>query len=84
MKKYKIISIVFCVVSIVLLCVMCSVVSYSYANLVCSMNHIGGSAPPDVAFLLIIPFMFGIVITSLLSFYFYKKMKNSKSDNNLI
>ena len=73
MKKYKVLSIIFGVITIFLLCVMCSVVAYSYSNLVCAMKHAGGSAPPSVAFFLIIPFLVGIVISLFLCFIFYKK-----------
>ena len=82
MKKNKILFVLFSVITIVLLCVMCSVVSYSYCNLVCAMKHMGGSAPPSVALLLIIPFMLGVALSSLLSFYFYKKMNKLKIKND--
>lgn len=75
MKKTKRISVIFGVLTIVLLCAMCCVVSFSYANLICAVKHKGTSAPAEVALLLLIPFGIGIVITSTLCYVFCKKSK---------
>ncbi len=75
MKQAKIIAIVFGVITEVLLCAMCSIVSYSYRNLICAMEHVGGSAPPSVAFLLAIPFGIGIAVSAVLCWIFYRKAK---------
>ena len=73
MKQAKIISSVFGVAAIVLLCTMCAYVAYLYRSYVCAMYHIGTSAPPWVAFLFAIPFLIAIGICFLLHLIFKKK-----------
>lgn len=79
MKKYKILTITFHILSIILLCAMCIVVSSCFASYVCAIKHNGMSAPADVALLYAIPFIIAIAITSTLTIVFYKKYKKTTS-----
>ena len=70
MKQAKIISRIFGVSAIVLLCAMCAIVAYEYSSLFfCNLC----SAPPWVAFLLIIPFSIAIAICFVLYLVFKRK-----------
>jgi hypothetical protein len=75
MKQARIISRVFFVSAIVLLCAMCSVVSYQYGVLLAAGKQLLTSAPPWVAFYLAIPFAVGIAACACLSVFFGKKAK---------
>jgi uncharacterized BrkB/YihY/UPF0761 family membrane protein len=73
MKRNKILAVVFGVITVLLLCAMCATVAFSYAEMICAMNHCGASAPPEVAFIFAIPFLIGIVISAALCVLFYKR-----------
>jgi len=73
MNKFKLISNLFGALTIILLCTMCSVVSYQYCSILCNELHCGGSAPPEIAFLYSIPFIVVSAITLLLHLLFKKK-----------
>ena len=77
MKQAKIISRVFFISAIVLLCVMCSVVSYEYGVLWAAGKNFLTSAPAWVAFYLTIPFLFGIFVCFVLHLFFKKKAKEN-------
>ena len=49
------------VVSIILFAAMAATVAYNYASMECAIAHQGASAPANIAFLTIIPFV--VVIT---------------------
>ena len=74
MKK---LSVLFAMLAVLLSDVMCALVGYNYAHMLCQIEHGGAGAPASVAFLLAIPFLIGIVICSLLAWAFgRKRMKN--------
>ena len=73
MKQAKIISRVFGISSIVLLCAACSFVGYQYRAILCSGLHEGGSAPAWIAFLFAIPFLIAVGACFALYLYFGKK-----------
>lgn len=75
MKRFYILSRVFFGVTVALLCAMCGVVGYSYANLRCAVLHGATSAPAEVAFFLAIPFGIGIAASALLGWVFTKKAR---------
>ncbi|MBQ8425959.1 MAG: hypothetical protein IJX17_08110 [Clostridia bacterium] len=77
MKKYKVLMISSFVISILLLCIMCSFVSYKYCDMTYAIKYKGASAPAEIAFLYVIPFIVAIIITSFLTYYFYKKSKTN-------
>ncbi len=54
---------------------MFAVVAYSYRDLLCSEQHLGGSAPSETAFYLAIPYAIGIAIFAAAALYFNKKSK---------
>ncbi len=71
MKK---LSIIFGLLAILLSHIMCIVVTYNY----CAMGGVKpyfGAAPASLAFLLMIPYMIGIVICIVLSIVFKKRAK---------
>ena len=73
MKHAKIISRVFGISAIILLCAMCSVVAYEYAVMLWAGRYLLTSAPPWVAFYLAIPFAVAIGICLVLHLYFKKR-----------
>ena len=75
MKQAKIISRVFGISSIVLLCAMCSVVAYEYAVMLWAGRYFLTGAPPWVAFFLAIPFAIAIGICFALHLFFKKKIE---------
>ena len=78
MKQNQKLSVLFGIFTVILLCAMCAAVAFSYARMICYMEHCGASAPPSVAFFLAIPFGIGILINAGLCWFFYRKQKNSK------
>ena len=80
MKKSfnKTMTIVFGICAVALSNVMCAVVAYNYSEMLCGGNHKGYSAPPEVSFLLAIPFAVGICICAIISAVFYRKSKSVK------
>lgn len=55
--------------------IMCVVVAYNYRGMLCGIKHMGYSAPPNVAFIYVIPFLVGIIICVILAYIFHKKSK---------
>ena len=80
MKRNKILAVVFGVITVLLLCAMCATVAFSYAEMICAMNHCGASAPPEIAFFLVIPFLVGIAISAVLWTVFHKKLQRKGLD----
>ena len=78
MKQAKIISRVFGISAIALLCAMCSVVSYEYAVLLWAGKSFQTSAPPWVAFFLAIPFAAAIAVCLVLHLIFKKKARQKQ------
>ena len=76
MKK---LSIIFGILAVLLSDIMCARVAYDYCNLLWGGKYAGYSAPPDVAFLLAIPYAIGIVICVILALIFRKKSLSNKS-----
>ena len=56
---------------------MCANVGYAYANAVCAMEHHFTSAPPSVAFLLVIPYSLAIFILAVVCIILQKKYKRA-------
>ncbi len=79
MKKSKILFIVFYIITILLLCAMCAHIAYFYRSMICAIEHFGTSFPASVSFLLAIPYGIGITVSSLFSWFFYKKTKNASN-----
>jgi len=73
MKKAKILSVFFGILTVILLCAACASVAFSYARMICSIEHCGASAPASIAFLLAIPFGVAILISAALCLFFYRK-----------
>lgn len=77
MKKYKYLSYIFIGFAIFLSDIMCATVAYNYCNMQWEIQFAGFSAPPSVAFLLIIPYAAGIVICTVLGWFFLRKYRKS-------
>lgn len=74
MKKYKSLSYIFHILAILLSDVMCAAVAYSYCDM---QRHVSNSAPASVAFLLCIPYGFGIIICAALAWFFGQKYRKA-------
>ena len=70
MKK---LSIFFGALAILLSDVMCAVVAYHYCDLLWAGRYAGYSAPASMAFVYVIPYAFGIVISVALAIVLGKK-----------
>ena len=68
----------FAIIALILSHVMCAVVAYNYAYMLCAIEHCGNSAPAGVAFIYAIPFVLLILISVILSVYFFKKQSSGK------
>ena len=69
----KRLSTLFIILSLVLSHLMCAVVAFNYASILCGIMHAGYSAPAELAFLYAIPFAIGAVICLLIA----KKLRKS-------
>ena len=72
MKK---LSFIFTIIAVLLSDIMCFVVAYNYRDMLCSIEHLGFSAPASTAFIYAVPFLIGILICIFLSIRFHKKSK---------
>lgn len=61
------------ILTMVLSHIMVAVVSYNYRGMQCGIEHLGFSAPAEVALFSIIPFILVITILMVLSWYFTKR-----------
>ena len=68
----------FAIIALLLSHIMCAVVAYNYAHMRCAIEHCGNSAPAGVAFIYAIPFALLILISVILSVYFFKKQSSGK------
>ena len=75
MKQAGVISRVFAISAVVLICAMCSVVSYEFGVMLMLNRYMLTSFPTWVAFYYAIPFAIAICICLALHLYFKKKSK---------
>lgn len=75
MKRNRIFAIAFGILTVLLLCAMCASVAFSYARMLCYIEHQGASAPASVSFLIAVPFGIAILISAGLGLFFYRKGK---------
>lgn len=68
------------VLALVLSHVMCAFVAWIYRDIVCGMEHMGFSAPPDIAFLYAIPFAVAILLCLVLAYVFHRKMPSPRGE----
>lgn len=54
---------------------MCAFVAYNYCNMEWEIKVGGTSAPVEIAYLYVIPFLIGIVLCLIGVFYFKKKSR---------
>lgn len=66
--------------------VMCADVAYQYRQMVCGVEHMAYSAPPEIVFLAIIPYLIVITIFIILAIKSNKKEAKSKrlSDEEML
>lgn len=81
MKKLKYTLII---ISFILSHTMCFVVGFNYASIMCGIEHLGYSAPANLAFISAIPFIFGILICmcgiDMINRVLEDRAKNCKKD----
>lgn len=75
MSKYRILSCIFGVLAILLSDIMCAHVAYQYRHMMCGVDHMAFSASEEVAFLIAIPYIAGIVLCAALWLVLSKKAK---------
>lgn len=73
MNKFKVLSIVFGIMAVLLSIVMCAVVAYNYCSMLWGAKYEGYSAPANISFYLAVPYILGIVICVVLMLFFKKK-----------
>ena len=73
LKRYKFYSICFISIALIISHIMCIHVAYAYSNMLCGIEHAGYSAPVNVAFILIIPYMAGAIIALVIALVFRKR-----------
>lgn len=71
----KMISNVFGLLAILLSDVMCAVVAYNYCDLTWGGKYAGYSAPASTAFILVIPYLIGIIVCVALFIFFRNKRR---------
>lgn len=67
MKRNRVFSGCFLALAAALSHAMCAVVAYQYRAMLCAAQHQAASAPASVAFLLGLPFLFGIALCLVLA-----------------
>ena len=80
MKNTNLMTTVFAVITVVLMCASCVVVSYNYASMECAIAHGGASAPIWIVFVAAIPYGIAVLASAILTLIFYKKMKKENKD----
>lgn len=73
MKKDKCMAWVFAALAVLLSDMMCAVVAYVYCDLLWGGRYGGYSAPPEVAFVNVIPYGAGILVCAALALYFRRR-----------
>ena len=74
-KQMKKLSISCLILAILSSNIMCARVAYEYCNMEWGIKYAGYSAPKEVAFLVAIPYIIGIIICICLYIFFKKKIK---------
>ena len=78
MNRYKILAIILIIIGLILSHIMCAHVAFEYCNMLWGIKCAGYSAPANVAFLFIIPYMLCIIIVFVIALIFLKKSKKGK------
>ena len=78
MKKYKVLKNIFTVLALIFSHEMCIRTAYSYASMLCGIEHKGFSAPANVVFLFAIPYVIAIIVCAVLALIFGKKAEQRK------
>jgi len=73
MRKFKILRNIFTVLALILSHWTCIKLAFSYAGMLCGIEHKGFSAPADVVFYLAVPDYIGIAVCVILALLFNKK-----------
>ena len=79
MKKYKVISLVFVAIGLLLSHAMCLHIAYEYCNMLWGIEYLGYSAPASTAFFLAISYLAGIIISLTTALALWKKAKRTTS-----
>lgn len=73
MKRFRALAVSFIVAAIILSNIMCAHVAFQYGKMLMGIKYAAYSAPASVAFLLAIPYAFGIITCLILARVFWKK-----------
>ena len=75
MKKFKFLRNLFITLSLILSHIMCADTAFNYAGMLCGIEHKGFSAPADVALILAVPYIIGILICVTFAIVFGRKCR---------
>ncbi len=75
MNKFRILRNIFTALALILSHVMCADVAYSYASMLCAIEHKGFSASADTVFLFAVPYAILIIICVILALVLNKKAR---------
>lgn len=75
MNKFRFLQYLFAAFAVLLSDMMCATVAYNYCSLQWGALYKGSSAPPVIAFLFAIPYLAGMVLCTILAYFFCKKSK---------
>ena len=73
MNKYRVLSVIFAVLAVILLVIMGITVIYNYTAMLYDIRYLGFSAPANSPFLLIIPYGLAIIVSLVLSSFFRRR-----------
>ena len=73
MHRAKLLSLIFAIVSLILICIACVSAGYFYAQAECAILHAGYSAPAYISLIYVIPYIPFIAVSIILTVIFNKK-----------
>jgi len=76
MKSNKAYAIGLIVAALVMSHIMCAHIAYVYCEMRWGIEYAGYSAPAGVAFILLIPYVIGIIVALVAASVFWKKAQN--------
>lgn len=73
MNTYRVLSVIFAVLTVILLVIIGITVTYNYTAMPYGIWYLGLSAPANSAFLLIIPYGLAVIVSLVVSSFFRRR-----------